>query len=76
VTGSATGEPTDPDEVRAVAAAVEVPTLVGSGVNPGNVKRYATAHALIVGSCLKAGGVWSNPVDLEQARALVQAFEA
>jgi len=74
VTGTATGRPTDPAEVRAVAEAVSIPTLVGSGVTADNVEAYAAADALIVGSSVKRGGRWSNPIDRARVRALARAF--
>jgi membrane complex biogenesis BtpA family protein len=75
VSGIATGCPTDAGDVRSVAAAVGVPTLVGSGVTVENVHDYAAADALIVGSSIKHGGVWSGPIDESRARALAQAFK-
>src|SRR5580765_786166 len=70
VSGVATGEPTDAGEVRAVAAAVGVPVLVGSGVTSRNIRDYDAADALIVGSDVKTGGVWSGPLDEARVRAL------
>jgi membrane complex biogenesis BtpA family protein len=74
VSGIATGHPADPSEVRSVAAAVGVPTLVGSGVTLGNLHEYLAADALIVGSSIKQGGVWSEPIDQVRARELALAF--
>jgi uncharacterized protein len=74
VSGIATGQPADSSEVQAVARAVGVPTLVGSGVTLENVLDYAEADALIVGSSIKQGGVWSGPIDESRARALARAF--
>jgi uncharacterized protein len=74
VTGIATGRPTDADEVQAVAAAVGVPVLVGSGVTSENLSDYRDADALIVGSDVKRDGLWSNPLDDTRVRALGQAF--
>jgi uncharacterized protein len=76
VTGAATGLPADAREVRAVSEAVEVPVLVGSGITPSNLAEYAAADAFIVGSSVKQGGRWSNPIDREALRALVRAFSA
>lgn len=73
VTGIATGSAADPAEVRAVRAAVTIPTLVGSGVTPENLERYAAADGFIVGSSLKQGGVWSNALDPDRVRALARA---
>lgn len=75
VTGIATGEPADAAEVQSVAQAVGVPTLVGSGITLNNLHDYRFADALIVGSSIKHGGVWSGMVDESQARALASAFE-
>jgi membrane complex biogenesis BtpA family protein len=74
VTGPATGRPADPEEVRRVSAVAGVPTLVGSGVSAENIRDYAAADAFIVGSSLKEGGLWSNPLDPARAQALVRAF--
>jgi membrane complex biogenesis BtpA family protein len=74
VTGIATGQPADPAEVQAVARAVGVPTLVGSGITLSNVHDYRDADALIVGSSIKHGGVWSGPIDESRARELARAF--
>jgi predicted TIM-barrel enzyme len=71
----ATGQPTDPNEVKSVGAAVSVPTLVGSGIAIENIHDYGNANALIVGSSIKQDGLWMNPIDMERARALVRAFE-
>ncbi len=76
VSGAATGRPTDPGEVRAVSEAVGIPTLVGSGVTPENMECFATADALIVGSSVKEGGLWSNRLDDGQVRAVARAFRA
>jgi hypothetical protein len=74
VSGVATGSAADAEEVRAVSAAVAIPTLIGSGITPENIGDYAAADAFIVGSSVKAGGVWSNRLDEGRVRAVVQAF--
>ena len=74
VSGMATGRPTSAAEVRAVSAAVGIPVLVGSGVTPDNIADYAAADALIVGSSVKEGGVWSNALDPGRVRAVARAF--
>lgn len=75
VSGLATGQPTDPDDVKAVADAVSVPTLVGSGVTAENIKAFPKADALIVGSSIKRDGLWSNTIDVQRTRKLRQAFD-
>ncbi len=74
VSGAATGLPTAPEEVREVAGVVRVPVLVGSGITAANLGCYSTAHGFIVGSSLKQGGVWCNPLDPDAARAVAEAF--
>jgi uncharacterized protein len=74
VSGSATGVPTAPEDVRDVAQVVSVPVLVGSGVTAANLERYAAAHGFIVGSSVKRGGIWSNPLDPDAVRTLAGAF--
>jgi membrane complex biogenesis BtpA family protein len=74
VSGVSTGEPASPDEVRDVARAVGVPVLVGSGITPANLARYSAAHAFVVGSSVKQGGVWTNPLDPDAVRAVADAF--
>jgi len=74
VTGIATGQPADPGEVQSVAAAVGLPVLVGSGITSRNLRDYDAADALIVGSDVKRGGIWSGPLDEARVRALGDAF--
>lgn len=71
VTGVATGEPTDPSDVATVKNATKLPVYVGSGVTPGCLPQ---ADGLIVGSALKEGGVWSNPLDRQRCLDMVQAY--
>ncbi len=75
VSGLATGQPAEPGEVAAVARAVSVPTLVGSGISAENIGRFPDADAFIVGSSIKQDGLWSNPIDLERTNELVRAFQ-
>lgn len=76
VTGTATAAPADPAEVAAVAAAIGIPTFVGSGVTPGNVASFAAADGLIVGSSVKQRGDWRMPLDPDAVRRLADAFGA
>ena len=74
ISGIATGQPAQPAEVAAVANAVSIPALVGSGITADNIGSFSNADAFIVGSSIKKDGLWSNPIDLEKARGLVKAF--
>jgi uncharacterized protein len=74
VTGAASGEEAPPDDVCNAAGAVRLPVLVGSGITVRNLACFADAHGFIVGSSLKQGGVWSNPLDRTAVESLARAF--
>ena len=76
VSGSATGCPTDPDEVRAAAQSLSIPTLVGSGITPENISGFDAADALIVGSSVKEHGQWWNRLDAVRVATLAGAFQS
>jgi len=73
VSGVATGEPVDFEELEQVARAVDLPVLVGSGANPENASQlFQYADAIIVGSAFKEGGDWTAPLDRDRIRAFVE----
>ncbi len=73
-TGQRTGHAADLGYIRAIKQASHLPTLVGSGVTPGNVAAILGAvDGVIVASSLKHGGVWWNPVDPDRVRAFASA---
>jgi len=74
VTGTATGRETEPEDVEAVRKAVGIPTWVGSGVNAENLGRFRGADGFIVGSSVKQGGLWSNPLEPARVTAVASAF--
>jgi membrane complex biogenesis BtpA family protein len=74
VTGPASGEEASPEEVGDTVRAVCLPVMVGSGVSVHNLARFSDAHGFIVGSSLKQGGVWSNPLDPAAVEAMARAF--
>lgn len=76
VTGTATGCAADAGEVAAVAAAVGIPVLVGSGVTAENLARYAAADGFIVGSAVKHDGHWAGTLDPARVAAVVAARSA
>ena len=62
--GQRTGSPTDTTEVLAIRSGTSLPVIVGSGLDVGNAAELlSVADGAIVGSSLKTGGVWWNPVD-------------
>ncbi len=75
VTGAATGDPCAPSDLAAVRDGCALPALVGSGITPANLARYARAQGFIVGSSVKRDGRWSNPLDVDATRAVARAFQ-
>ncbi|VVC36640.1 Membrane complex biogenesis protein, BtpA family,Ribulose-phosphate binding barrel [Cinara cedri] len=63
ITGTATGQPAEPDHVTDMKRTVSIPVLVGSGVTADNVYRYEGADGFIVGSHFKKNGMWQNELD-------------
>lgn len=63
-TGQRTGDTATLEELRTIADATILPVFVGSGVRVDNVRDIlSVASGVIIGSSLKEGGVWWNPVD-------------
>jgi membrane complex biogenesis BtpA family protein len=72
-TGQRTGHAADFDYLNKIRAAASIPTLVGSGVDPGNIRDILTiVDGVIVASALKADGRWWNAVDDNRARRIVE----
>ncbi len=73
VTGLATGRATSVDDVHDVQSASDLPVFIGSGVTPENLPQlWPYADAFIVGSHCKVDGLWSNAIDPEQVKALME----
>jgi membrane complex biogenesis BtpA family protein len=74
VTGGFTGRPVRQSDLAEACAATSLPLIVGSGVTPEQVgPLFEHADALIVGSYIKRGGIWSNPLDPVRCRKLASA---
>ena len=71
-TGQRTGHAADLDYIRSIRSATSLPTLVGSGATPDNVRAIlGIVEGVIVASALKTDGRWWNPVEPERARRFV-----
>lgn len=91
ITGAATGDAVAEDDLRRAREAIEKtkattaatlgrpwdpPLLVGSGVTANNLAmclRYA--DGVIVGSALKRGGYWENPLAEDRVRSFSDAWK-
>lgn len=76
LSGSGTGEPTDPGQAKVIAESVPDGTrvVIGSGASPDNLSSLmAVADTVIVGSSLKFDDEASRRVDPTRARALADA---
>ena len=77
ITGTATGSPADPADLKAVRDVTKLPVLVGSGVTPENIQSTAPfADGFIVGSYFKKAGYWENSVDGERVKKLTSAYNS
>ncbi|KAI6183224.1 hypothetical protein M3Y97_00466100 [Aphelenchoides bicaudatus] len=63
VTGTATGSPAQVEDLNAVQHTINLPVLIGSGIDRKNFKKFFNAHGFIVGSYFKKGGHWKNELD-------------
>ncbi|MDP9442853.1 MAG: BtpA/SgcQ family protein [Actinomycetota bacterium] len=71
-TGQRTGDPTTVEDVAQMSKVANRPVLVGSGLNTSNARDLMTvADGAVVGSAMKEGGVWWNPVSVERTRSIV-----
>jgi hypothetical protein len=73
VTGTMTGKAPTIEKVKEVREFLpHRPLLVGSGVNPSNVRDFFKyADGAIVGTYFKVGGITQNPVELERVKKLM-----
>lgn len=75
LTGKATGEATSLKEMQFVKESVNIPVLIGSGVDDNNMGQYLGASAMIVGSHFKEEGHWSNPVSFDRVHSFMAKIE-
>ena len=75
VTGKATGEHAEIEELQAVTKTVALPVLIGSGLTAENITQYKEfADGFIVGSYFKKEGKWFNPPDPDRIEKFLQKF--
>jgi hypothetical protein len=72
-TGRRTGDAADLGELEEIAQATRLPVFVGSGVTTDNVSEILErADGVIIGSSLKADGVWWGAVDTQRVAAFMR----
>ena len=76
VTGEETGSATDPTDFQSLLDAIDLPILIGSGVDDTNIHEYVGASAFIIGSHFKVNGCWSNPVCPERVKNFMSKLES
>ena len=73
ITGTATGNPAQPEHIVRAKKASKLPVIVGSGITAENCKEYSDADAWIVGSSMKEKGYWENPLEPKALEKLILA---
>ena len=77
VSGKMAGAEADLSVISDVKSSVDVPVLVNTGVNIGNVGDYlGVADGAIVGSSLKNDGATWNPVDRKRVKEFMEKVKA
>lgn len=66
VTGNATGDPANANDLKLIKETSKLPVIIGSGVTIDNLSDYLEADALIIGSHFKQNGDWMNVLDGER----------
>jgi membrane complex biogenesis BtpA family protein len=76
-TGQRTGDAVTDAELDTVIGATRLPVIVGSGVTVDNVARILSrARGVIIGSSLKEGGGWWNPVAQDRVARFMETVAA
>ena len=75
VTGSVTGKQPDVEDVKHVSASVDLPVILGSGINIDNIEMYFTyADAFIIGTHFKKDSDWTRKVDKEKVKMFMGKY--
>ncbi|MEM6348322.1 MAG: BtpA/SgcQ family protein, partial [Bacteroidota bacterium] len=71
------GETADIAQIAAVKENLKIPVLVGSGVTFDNVEHYLLhCDGLIIGSWFKKGGYWTQDLDQQRVKQLMDKVNA
>ena len=73
VSGNSTGKKASVEEVREIKESVDLPVIIGSGLDVYNIEEFwEIADAFIVGSSIKFEGNWENDVDPARVKQFMQ----
>lgn len=77
ITGSSTGVSADIQELVSVKNSVDMPVLIGSGINEENILSYFEfADGLIIGSYFKENGYWANDICEKRLGRIVEKYKS
>ena len=75
ITGFETGVAPSPKKIKTIKEEVNIPVIIGSGVNLHNVKElFKYADGAIVGSEFKVNGCWKNELDKKRIEAFINSI--
>lgn len=75
ITGVATGDPVRPGDLTEVSSVTALPVVLGSGVTVDNMDTVMDAHAFIVGSHFKEGGLWWGRVEADRVGRFMERVQ-
>lgn len=75
LTGTATGRPASPKELKDLKVNCNVPVLIGSGITLENIEQYREADACIIGSYFKEDGKWQNHLDSKRLKQFLKVVK-
>ncbi|XP_055689763.1 uncharacterized protein F13E9.13, mitochondrial [Lutzomyia longipalpis] len=72
ITGTATGDPVNPNDLRELSGKLNIPILIGSGATADNVQEYfGNCQGIIVGSNFKKSGTWDGELCPERIESFM-----
>jgi hypothetical protein len=76
ITGKSTGFPPSQNDLEKAAEGSSLPLIVGSGANPEILKKcWGSAKGFIIGSYLKKGGKWDQPLDQSRMEQIIKTVK-
>jgi len=78
ITGSKTGNPASLSDVKEVSTSVDLPIIIGSGVNIDNLFYYNDIKAVsgyIIGSHFKTSSIWSNNIEKQRVEKFMKKLK-